>query len=56
MAMATHSISKPGVYSSGTGILENAEWRKSVVRFHHLDELARTVKRIEKLIKKDDEK
>lgn len=47
MAMVTRSISKPGAYSSGTGILENLEWRKNVARFRHLDEMARRLRRLE---------
>lgn len=33
MAMVTKSIKEPGVYSSGTGLLPNAEWRRCAVRF-----------------------
>ncbi|MCX7120926.1 MAG: UDP-3-O-(3-hydroxymyristoyl)glucosamine N-acyltransferase [Gammaproteobacteria bacterium] len=32
-AAVTKSIKEPGVYSSGTGLLPNLEWRKCVVRF-----------------------
>ncbi len=47
MAMVTRSISKSGAYSSGTGMLENLEWRKNVARFRHLDEMARRLRRLE---------
>ena len=47
-AMATNSIDEPGVYSSGTGIFKNLEWRKIVARLRHLDKLARTVSKLEK--------
>ena len=48
MAMITRSIFKAGSYSSGTGFMESREWRKSVVRFRQLDELARRVTKLEK--------
>ncbi|MSP53102.1 MAG: UDP-3-O-(3-hydroxymyristoyl)glucosamine N-acyltransferase [Gammaproteobacteria bacterium] len=47
-AMVTNSIDEPGVYSSGTGIFKNLEWRKMVARLRHLDKLARTVSKLEK--------
>ena len=48
-AMVTNSISQPGIYASGTGLMEAGAWRKSVVHFRHLDELAKKVKQLEKL-------
>ena len=48
MAMVTGSIDKPGMYSSGTGLLPTAEWRKAAVRFRQLDDLAKRVKALEK--------
>lgn len=48
MAMITRSINRPGSYASGTGFMESREWRKNVVRFRQLDELARRVKRLER--------
>ena len=51
MGMIQKSISKPGIYSSGTGMQTNREWRKSVIRFWKLDELAKRLKRLEKLIR-----
>jgi UDP-3-O-[3-hydroxymyristoyl] glucosamine N-acyltransferase len=47
-AMVTNSIDAPGVYSSGTGIFKNLEWRKIVARLRNLDKLARTVVKLEK--------
>ncbi len=47
MAMITRSIPKAGSYSSGTGFMESREWRKNVVRFRQLDDLARRVKKLE---------
>lgn len=32
-SMVTKSVKEPGIYSSGTGLLPNADWRKAVVRF-----------------------
>jgi len=46
-SMVTGSINKPGVYSSGTPLDENARWHRNSVRFKHLDELARRVKKLE---------
>jgi UDP-3-O-[3-hydroxymyristoyl] glucosamine N-acyltransferase len=48
MAQVTKSISKPGVYSSGTGIQPQKEWHKSIARFHRLDDLARKLRKMEK--------
>lgn len=46
------SITKPGSYTSGTGMMETAQWRKNAVRFGQLDELYRRVVELEKQIKK----
>lgn len=48
MTMVTRSLNEPGVYSSGTGVDSNREWRKSVVRFRQLDDLARRLRGLEK--------
>ena len=48
MGMITGSIHEPGVYSSGTGLQPNKEWRKSAVRFRQLDELHQKVRQLEK--------
>jgi UDP-3-O-[3-hydroxymyristoyl] glucosamine N-acyltransferase len=47
MAMVTHSLPEPGVYSSGIPAIPNREWRRNVARFQHLDELTRRVKALE---------
>lgn len=47
MSMITKSISEPGVYSSGTGMLPHKAWQKNVIRFRQLDDMARRVKSIE---------
>ncbi|MCK2185309.1 UDP-3-O-(3-hydroxymyristoyl)glucosamine N-acyltransferase [Halomonas getboli] len=48
MSLVTNSIHEPGVYSSGTGAMENAQWRRSAVRFKQLDDIARRLQRLEK--------
>lgn len=50
MAMVTHSINAPGVYASGTGLLPRQEWQKCVVRFRHLNELAKKITSLEQRI------
>lgn len=47
--MIQKSITKPGIYSSGTGMQTNREWHKSVIRFWQLDEIAKRLKRLERL-------
>lgn len=46
--MVAHSITEPGTYSSGMPADTALRWRKNVARFRQLDELAKTVKRLEK--------
>ncbi|WP_292253291.1 UDP-3-O-(3-hydroxymyristoyl)glucosamine N-acyltransferase [Marinospirillum sp.] len=48
MGMVTGSITEPGVYSSGTGLLPGNQWRKSAVRFRQLDEMNQKVRNLEK--------
>lgn len=48
MCMVTNSVTKAGVYGSGTGLLPHKEWQKSTVRFRQLDKLARTVLQLTK--------
>lgn len=48
MSLVTNSITQPGVYSSGTGAMTNAQWRRNAVRFKQLDDMARRLKRLEK--------
>ncbi len=45
MAMITRSITKPGSYASGTGFMDARDWRKNVVRFRQLDDMARRLKK-----------
>ncbi|KAA0012126.1 UDP-3-O-(3-hydroxymyristoyl)glucosamine N-acyltransferase [Billgrantia pellis] len=48
MSLVTNSIHEPGVYSSGTGAMPNAQWRRNAVRFKQLDDIARRLVRLEK--------
>ncbi len=48
MSAVANSIKKPGTYSSGISVMEHRQWRKSVARIHHLDELARRLMALEK--------
>ncbi len=48
MTMVTKSITEPGSYSSGTAMQPAAEWRKSVARIRHLDDMARRLQNVEK--------
>ncbi|EPC01743.1 UDP-3-O-(3-hydroxymyristoyl) glucosamine N-acyltransferase [Litchfieldella anticariensis FP35 = DSM 16096] len=48
MSLVTNSIHKPGVYSSGTGAMSNALWRKNAVRFKQLDDIVKRLTRLEK--------
>lgn len=48
--MVTHSLHQAGVYSSGTSVQENSEWRKNAARFHQLDKMARRLAELEKQI------
>tara|TARA_R110001599_G_scaffold84151_1_gene226868 strand:- start:1862 stop:2893 length:1032 start_codon:yes stop_codon:yes gene_type:complete len=49
MSLVSQSISEPGVYSSGTGLLESKEWKRNIVRFRQLDDMAKRLKELEKL-------
>ncbi|MRI34949.1 UDP-3-O-(3-hydroxymyristoyl)glucosamine N-acyltransferase [Endozoicomonas sp. OPT23] len=48
MAMVTKSISQPGAYASGTGLMDAGEWRKNAVRFRKLDDMSRKIRQLEK--------
>ena len=41
-------IKQPGVYSSGTPLLENSVWHRACARYKSLDKLAQTVARLDK--------
>lgn len=48
MAMVLSSIKAPGVYSSGTGVQKNSQWRRSVVHFKGLNDIVRRIKELER--------
>lgn len=47
-SMVSSSIKKAGVYSGGTPLEPNLQWRKNTVRFKHLDEMAKRLNKLEK--------
>lgn len=47
MAMVTNSITKPGFYGSGTGLMPRKEWLRAATRLRQLDELFARVKTLE---------
>ncbi len=51
MSFVAHSIRKPGVYSSGTPLEANREWRRNYARFHQLDAMARRLRKLEAALK-----
>ncbi len=55
MAMVTRSVSQPGSYSSGIPAMPSADWRRGVVRFRQLDEMARRLKRLEEGLSTEDQ-
>jgi UDP-3-O-[3-hydroxymyristoyl] glucosamine N-acyltransferase len=50
MAMVTRSFTQPGTYSSGIPAMPSAEWRRAVVRFRQIEDLARRLKRLEEQV------
>jgi len=50
MSFVTRSLDTPGVYSSGTPLQENREWHRNYVRLRQLDDMAKRLKRLEKII------
>ena len=51
MSLVNKSITTKGVYSSGTGLSEAALWKKNIVHFRQLDDLAGRLKALEKHLK-----
>ena len=49
MAAVGQSVSEPGTYSSGIGIQKNSRWRRNMLRFQQLDELAKRIIKLEKI-------
>ena len=48
MSLVSKSITKPGAYSSGTALEPHQQWKRNVVRFRQLDDLAKRVTLLEK--------
>lgn len=47
MSLVNQSIKKKGIYSSGTGLSETGEWKKSIVHFRQLDSMMKRLKALE---------
>ncbi len=50
MTTVTRSITQPGVYASGTGMMPAGAWRRAVVHFRHLNDYVGRIKALEKSI------
>jgi UDP-3-O-[3-hydroxymyristoyl] glucosamine N-acyltransferase len=48
MTMVIKSLPEPGVYSSGTGVQPNKDWKRSIARLRRLDSMESRVKSLEK--------
>jgi UDP-3-O-[3-hydroxymyristoyl] glucosamine N-acyltransferase len=46
-SVVAHSIDAPGVYSSGVAVQKNSEWRRNMIRFQQLDDMAKRLRRLE---------
>ncbi len=49
MSLVSQSIGESGLYSSGTGLLESKEWKRNIVRFRQLDDMAKRLRELEKI-------
>ncbi len=49
MSLVSQSIDKPGMYSSGTGLLESSEWKRSIVRFRQLNDMSKRLRELERI-------
>ncbi len=47
MSLVSQSISKPGMYSTGTIQAKTSEWKRNAIRFQQLDSIAKRLKEIE---------
>ncbi|HBW83616.1 MAG TPA: UDP-3-O-(3-hydroxymyristoyl)glucosamine N-acyltransferase [Gammaproteobacteria bacterium] len=54
MSLVNKSITEPGTYSSGTGQMKTADWKRAIVRFQQLEGIVRRLKELEKLVGADD--
>jgi UDP-3-O-[3-hydroxymyristoyl] glucosamine N-acyltransferase len=53
-SVVSRSIKEPEIYSSGVGLMKNREWRKNAIRFYHLNEMAKRLKKVEKTLQELD--
>jgi UDP-3-O-[3-hydroxymyristoyl] glucosamine N-acyltransferase len=53
MTMITKSITKSGSYSSGTAFDTTENWRKTAVRLKKLDDMAKRLSELEKLVQRN---
>ena len=54
MSMVSKSLTSAGSYSSNTPIDDTRTWRKNSARFRQLDEMAKRIQQLEKIIKNKD--
>lgn len=54
MTQVTKSLTEPGLYSSGTGVEPNRQWRRNAARFHQLDNMARRLRRLEQRLSENE--
>lgn len=47
MAMVTASLTEPGIYGSGTGVMPMQKWKRSAIHFQQLDELVKRIRALE---------
>ena len=52
MSLVGKSITEAGMYSSGTGHMKTSDWKRNIVRFRQLDDMAKRLKELEKLGRK----
>ncbi len=48
MTLVSQSILEKGRYSSGTGLMPGADWKRSIVGFRKLDDILKRIRRLEK--------
>jgi UDP-3-O-[3-hydroxymyristoyl] glucosamine N-acyltransferase len=53
LTMVSHSITEPGVYSSGLPAIAAADWRRAVARLHRLDRMAGRLAALERQLGKE---
>jgi len=46
--LVNRSNENAGIFSGGTGMMENKAWRKNVVRFRQLDDMSKKIRQLEK--------